>query len=117
MSEDVVNKETYLFNCLAGYKKYIFWEVPAFSGGSEIKEIDTRIFTIPHTVLKEYWKESPWFMGKNPFLELRYKKVVELCGPEPVGASRAQCKDCEGPYFKVVSLKDKLEGLGINLIE
>jgi glycosyltransferase involved in cell wall biosynthesis len=117
MSEDVVNKETYLFNCLAGYKKYIFWEVPAFSGGSEIKEIAARIFTIPHTILKEYWKEPPWFMGKNAFLEQRYIKIVELCGPEPVGASRAQCKDCEGPYFRVLQNKEELERLGIILIE
>lgn len=117
MSETVINKETYLFNCLACYKKYIFWEIPAFSGGSEIKEIGARIFTIPHTILKEYWKEPPWFIGKNTFLESRYKKIVELCGPEPVGASRAQCKDCEGPYFNVLQMKDQLESLGIILIE
>jgi hypothetical protein len=117
MSEDVINKETYLFNCLVGYKKYIFWETPAFVGGSEIKDISARIFTIPHTVLKEYWKEPAWFIGKDTFLDDRYKKIVELCGPEPVGASRAQCKDCEGPYFNVLQKKVELEGLGIILIE
>jgi glycosyltransferase involved in cell wall biosynthesis len=117
MSEDIINKETYLFNCLVGYKKYIFWETPAFFSGSEIKEISARIFTIPHTILKEYWKEPPWFIGINTFLEDRYKKIVELCGPEPVGASRAQCKDCEGPYFRVLENKLELEGLGIILIE
>ena len=118
MSEGVVNKETYLFNCLIGYKKYIFWETPTFSGGSETREISAKIFTIPHTILKEYWKEPAWFMGgKNTFLEERYKKIVELCGPEPVGASRAQCKDCEGPYFNVLQMKSTLESLGIILIE
>lgn len=117
MSENVINKETYLFNCLAAYKKYIFWETPAFLAGSEIKEISAKIFTIPHTILKEYWKEPPWFIGKNIFLEDRYKKIVELCGPEPVGASRAQCKDCEGPYFRVLQNKTELEALGIILIE
>ena len=117
MSENVINKETYLFNCLAAYKKYIFWETPAFLPGSEIKEIDAKIFTIPHTILKEYWKEPPWFIGTNTFLEQRYKKIVELCGPEPVGASRAQCKDCEGPYFRVLQNKAELEALGIILIE
>jgi glycosyltransferase involved in cell wall biosynthesis len=117
MSENVINKETYLFNCLAAYKKYIFWETPAFLGGSEIKEINAKIFTIPHTILKEYWKEPPWFINKNTFLEARYKKIVELCGPEPVGASRAQCKDCEGPYFNVLQKKEELENLGIILIE
>ena len=116
MTETVTNKESYLFNCLAFYKKYIFWETPAFYA-SEVREIDAPIFTIPHTVLKEYWKEPPWFIGKHPMLEQRYKKIVELCGPEPIGASRAQCKDCEGPYFKVLELKEKLEGLGIILIE
>jgi glycosyltransferase involved in cell wall biosynthesis len=117
MSEGVVNKETYLFNCLVGYKKYIFWETPAFLSGSTIIEISAKIFTIPHTILKEYWKEPAWFIGTNTFLENRYKKIVELCGPEPVGASRAQCKDCEGPYFKVLHNKDELERLGIILIE
>jgi glycosyltransferase involved in cell wall biosynthesis len=117
MSEGVINKEAYLFNCLMGYKKYIFWETPAFVGGSEIKEISARIFTIPHTILKEYWKEPPWFFGKDAFLEERYRKIVELCGPEPVGASRAQCKDCEGPYFRVLENKLELESLDIILIE
>jgi len=117
MSEDVINKETYLFNCLVGYKKYIFWEIPAFSGGSETREISAKIFTIPHTILKEYWKEPPWFIGKNTFIEDRYRKIVELCGPEPLGASRAQCKDCEGPYFNVLQSQEALEGLGIILIE
>ena len=117
MSESVVNKETYLFNCLAGYKKYIFWETPAFVAGSTTVEISARIFTIPHTILKEYWKEPAWFVGKDTFLENRYKKIVELCGPEPIGASRAQCKDCEGPYFKVLQNKEELEILGIILIE
>lgn len=117
MSEGVVNKETYLFNCLVGYKKYIFWEIPAFFCGSEVKDIDAKIFTIPHTILKEYWKEPAWFIGKDPFIEDRYKKIVELCGPEPVGASRAQCKDCEGPYFNVLQKKEELEALGIILIE
>lgn len=118
MSEDVVNKETYLFNCLVGYKKYIFWETPAFLSGSTTLEISAKIFTIPHTILKEYWKEPTWFMGgKNTFLEERYRKIVEFCGPEPIGASRAQCKDCEGPYFNVLEKKIELEALGIILIE
>jgi len=117
MSEGVINKEAYLFNCLIAYKKYIFWETPAFVGSSTILELSARIFTIPHTILKEYWKEPPWFFGKDAFLEERYKKIVELCGPEPVGASRAQCKDCEGPYFRVLENKLELESLGIILIE
>jgi len=117
MSETVINKETYLFNCLLFYKKYIFWETPAFSGESEIREISAKIYTIPHTVLKDYWKEPPWFIGKDSTLERKYNMVVSLCGPEPVGASRAQCEDCEIPYFKVLQVKEHLESLGIILIE
>lgn len=117
MTEDVINTENYLFNCLILHKKYIFWETPAFPRDSEIRTIQTKIYTIPHTFLKDYWKEPPWFIGKDAFLEERYKKVVELCGPEPIGASRAQCKDCEGPFYKVKGLQSVLEGLGIQLIE
>lgn len=117
MTDDVVNTENYLFNCLILHKKYIFWETPAFPQNSEIRTVATKIYTIPHTILKEYWKEPPWFIGKDAFLEDRYKKVVELCGPEPVGSSRAQCKDCEGPFFRVKDCQSILEAMGIQLVE
>jgi glycosyltransferase involved in cell wall biosynthesis len=117
MTEDVINCETYLSNCLMLFKKYIFWETPAFVGNSEMRDIHTKIYTIPHTVLKEYWKEPPWFIGKDEFLEGRYKKLVELCGPEPIGASRAQCKDCEGPFYSVKRMQGVLEGMGIQFVE
>lgn len=117
MTETVTNKETYLFNCLVFYQKYIFWETPAFSGNSEIREISAKIYTIPHTILKDYWKEPPWFIGKDRMLEEKYKIVISICGEEPVGASRAQCDDCETPYFRVLQAKEYLERLGIMLFE
>jgi len=117
MSPSVVNHEAYLFNCLVTYTKYIFWEVPAFVEGAEMRQIEQRIFTIPHTFLKGYWREPAWFIGKDAVLESRYKKLVELCGPEPTGASRAQCPDCDPLFFRVQAARAQLEAFGIYLVE
>ena len=117
MTEDLVNYEPYLYNCLILFKKYIFWEVPVFIGNSEIKDVHIKIYSIPPTILKDYWKEPPWFIGKDAFLEARYKKVIELCGPEPIGASRAQCKDCEIPFYNVKNIQGALEAMGIQIVE
>jgi len=117
MTDTIINNETYLFNCLVLYTKYIFWEVPAFREGSEVRKVDCAIYTIPPTFLKAYWREPPWFIGKDAMLEERYKKLVELCGPEPIGASRAQCPDCDPLFFRVHSAKVQIEALGIKMIE
>jgi glycosyltransferase involved in cell wall biosynthesis len=113
MTADVVNREKYLFNCLQPYEKWMFWEVPSFPSTVEGRSIDAKIYTIPHTVLKSYWKEPPWFIGKDAFLEKQYEKLVQICGPEPVGASRAQCKDCETPYFMIIKCREFFASMGI----
>ena len=115
MSSDIINREKYLFNCLLPYEKWIFWEVPSFPSDVEGRSIDAKIYTIPHTVLKDYWKEPPWFIGKDSTLEYNYNRLSELCGTEPVGASRAQCKDCEAPYFMIMAFANVLSTLGIHL--
>ena len=117
MTENIVNREKYLFNCLRPYTKWVFWEVPSFPPNVEGRSIDAKIYTIPPTVLKAYWKEPPWFIGKDSRLEDLYKKLVMFCGPEPVGASRAQCKDCDIPYFSILSCRDFLATLGIHMTQ
>ena len=114
MTGDIMNREKYLFNCLRPYTKWVFWEVPSFPPNVEGRSIDAKIYTILPTVLKAYWKEPPWFIGKDSRLEDLYKKLVMFCGPEPVGASRAQCKDCDIPYFSILSCRDFLATLGIH---
>lgn len=117
MTPDVVNSEHYLYNCILGFKKYIFWETPVFYGNSELRDIPHKIHTVPHTLLKDYWKLPPWFVGGvEPRLEELHKKVVGLCGPEAPGASRAQCKDCEVPFFSVKAHESILKVWGIELI-
>ena len=116
MEPGVVNPENYLYNCLVGFKKYIFWECPSFKQGAQQKSIQAKIQTIPCTVLKPYWRLPAWFDGKDEQLSDLLKKVVEMCGPEPPGASRAQCKDCDPLYFNVTRNQEKLKGLGIQLI-
>ncbi len=118
MSPTVTNKENYLFNCLHSFKKYIFWETGMFIGNAQMIELPHRILTIPPTVLKPYWTLPPWFSGgKDPILEERLKKVVEICGPEPIGASRASCKDCEIPWFSLMAHRAEVEALGIQFVE
>ena len=118
MTPEIINKENYLYNCLAKFAKYIFWETPMFFGGAEQIEIPHTIYTIPPTVLKPYWTLSPWFSGgKDPKLEELLKKVVEICGPEPVGASRASCKECEIPWFSLMRHRAQVEALGVKFVE
>lgn len=113
MTPEIVNREKYLFNCLITYTKWIFWEVPSFPLTVEGRSIDAQIYTIPPSILKPYWKEPPWFIGKDAFLEEQYRKITVFCGPEPIGASRAQCKDCDVSYFMVISCRVFLATLGI----
>jgi glycosyltransferase involved in cell wall biosynthesis len=116
-SEAVINNEEYLFNCLVRFGKFVFWETPVFQTDSIVKKIDAKIHSIPATILKPYWFDTPWFIGKDVALEERYKKIVDICGPEPIGASRAQCPDGEPAFFKLRTHKTFLESLGINLFE
>ena len=115
MTETIINCESYLFNCLTGYSKYIFWEVPNFAEGCEQRTIEPRIHTIPPTVLKEYWVKSPWFVNKDPVLEKKYAHLLMICGLETPGASRAQCKDCDVLFFRVKDNELKLNRYGIDL--
>jgi glycosyltransferase involved in cell wall biosynthesis len=118
MSQTITNKENYLYNCLAKFAKYIFWETGMFYNSAQQIEVPHRIYTIPPTILKPYWLMPPWFSGgKDPVLEERLKKVIEICGPEPVGASRASCKECEVPWFSLMAHRAEVEALGIQFVE
>ena len=117
MTPTIINSENYLYNCLAGFKKYIFWEVPMFYGNAEMLHIKQKIYTIPPTVLKPYWILPPWFIGKDEDLTAKYKKLVEICGPEPLGAARGSNKDCEISWANVHRHRGELEALGYKWVE
>lgn len=109
MTEQIVNREHYLFNCLVTYTKHVFWEIPSFKEGVENRSIAAIIHTIPPTVLKPYWLEPPWFVGTGSAVEKNYQKIVDLCGSEPYGASRASCNLCDYTWKQVMSHRDVLE--------
>ena len=72
------------------------------------------IHTIPPTILKSYWLESPWFLGTRSIVESNYKKIIDLCGTEPYGASRASCNLCNYTWSQIMKNKSKLEAEGIS---
>jgi len=115
MTDTIINRENYLFNCLVGYTKHAFWEVPAFKEGAESRTIGAIIQTIPPTILKPYWLEPPWFLGTGSIVEANYKKIVDLCGTEPYGASRASCNLCDYTWSQIMTHRTALEGQGVHL--
>ena len=114
MTDAIVNTENYLFNCLVGYTKHIFWEIPAFKDGAEERPLRAMIHTIPPTILKSYWLEPAWFLGTGSIVEANYKKIIDLCGTEPYGASRASCNLCNYTWSQIMKNKTSLEEQGIS---
>lgn len=88
-----------------------------FYGNAQMLHISQKIHTIPPTVLKPYWMALPWFVGKDPILTEKYKKLVEICGPEPIGAARGSNKDCEISWANVHRHRSTLEALGYKWVE
>lgn len=112
------NYEFYLCNCILSITKYVFWEVSYFVAGAEERKLENeKIYTLPHTVLKEYWKEPRWF-EKDPLyqgLEAKYQILCNLFGPEQVGACRAQNPDCDKAFYAIQNAGKDLERFGIYL--
>ena len=117
LTPDIINNENYLFNCLIIYTKYVFWETSLFVLNSNHIVIEHKIYSIPPTILKPYWSEPPWFIGNDAILEERYKKLVSICGPEPIGFARASCSECSDIWNKVMDAKDALADVGIHVFK
>lgn len=121
LAEGIVNKEDYLYNCLTGFGKYVFWEAPLFaSDARQVGNGEPLIDSIPPTVLKQYWKKEPWFLRKDSYdrdLADKYQQLVDMLGPEPAGMARASNPACDAMYWKVLQNKNALQQLDINLYE
>lgn len=99
MGETCVCHEEYMTNTFLGCKKYLCWEIYE----QELPRTTARlpyvcIKTVPPTLLKEYWNESPWFLQPDTYneeLAKKYEKLVSICGPEPPGFARSN-----GPNFE-----------------
>jgi hypothetical protein len=121
LADGLRNCEPYLSNCLQGFKKHIFWEVPVFEGGFEI-ELDLPLYH--QGTLKEpkpYWNDPPWFQQVSypSAMQIRelYRRALEVVPPEPTGAARGSNPACD-PYLAIVQSKVRaLHERGINFYE
>lgn len=89
-----ITREPYMHNCLYGFRKQHFWEVPRFYGGPVTEEApDDALILHATTELKAYWREPPWFTDdpsdEAAELRRRYALMVSRVGPEPVGCARS----------------------------
>jgi len=112
-----VNQEEYLYNCLQGFGKYMFWEIPCFSIPSRVVRIAHPIHSQPPSLLKEYWHRAPWFVGVDDALEANYAIVQEELGKDIPGMARASHPACD-PFMHNAHRKvDALAARGIMLRE
>jgi hypothetical protein len=112
--------EPYLTNALAGFDRYIFWEVPTYT--AKYKEVilddSMSIKTLSRNVIKDYWDQPTWFLNKKTYdkdLATKYTDAVRILGIEPKGMARAGSKEGDTIFFLVRKNKDKLEAKGIKL--
>jgi hypothetical protein len=113
LAPGVVNSEKYLSNCVITFYKYVFWEVPSMAPNEE-RTTAARIYSIPPSVLKEYWSLRPWFLADtdnavDAEIRARYDAVVALCGKEPVGLARASNPECDVVWRTLMAHKTELE--------
>jgi hypothetical protein len=118
LTPTIVNTETYLLNCLVTFKKHVFWELVEMTPNTQ-KAIPHRIYSIPPTVLKEYWLQPPWFTlaavadaedaEDAKAIQTRYDALVRVCGEEPKGLARASNPECNAMWRTLMAHRGKLE--------
>lgn len=87
---DVHNREWYLYNALSCFIKFMFWETTRMVPGSQsFDRTDVIIRSLSYNVVKDYWREKPWFIGVDAELEEKYNYLTSLVGEEPIGIARA----------------------------
>lgn len=116
--------EPYLFNAGREYGKYIFWEYNRSIFLPGVKEISidepiTHASPLRDELIKPYWKNPPWFEHADTEeavdLRTKYKSLVSLLGPEPLGLARAGNPICDD-YQRMVEAKEaELTALRIHL--
>ena len=111
-----------MFNAGREYSKHIFWEINRSIFTGNVKE---EIFseTINHVDelgndVKDYWRESPWFEqfdGEEARHTLRkYRRLVDLLGPEPAGMARGSNPVCDRYVHAVRARERELREYGID---
>lgn len=111
--------EPYMYTALKPYRKYIFWEVPRFPKSAKKDELrGAYIQSLPASVTKSYWHDTPWFLRKDSYdkdLALKYAIVTMLAGREHPGMAKAGNPACVRPFYTVRRYRKLLNKYGINL--
>lgn len=121
LGRSIVNTELYLFNCLLGYKKHVFWELPSLSHQATTITLDKgcAILSIPPGVLKNYWKEPSWFEKSDCELTMKLQQALKIVlgenQPEPSGLARASNKECDTIFHLVTAKQKQLADIGVFL--
>jgi hypothetical protein len=118
LGSGVCNTEAYLTNCTKGFGKGVFWEVPIYSAEPQYWMLQHEIQSVDNSVLKPYWRGSPWFelCGRMDLLR-KYVDAVHILGGEPIGMARASNPACDAPLRLVHVKEQELRDRGINLYE
>jgi hypothetical protein len=114
------NREPYLTNCLKAFGKHVFWEVPQYRSAPQYKDLDGEIWTLDNTVLKDYWRFTPWFMQTDTYdstLRQQFERANRILGTEPIGMARASQPECEDIYLRAIALEHELNLEGIHLYD
>jgi hypothetical protein len=94
---------------LAGYGKYIFWEVPLYYPDSTSTTLDSSIYIKHASILetiKSYWTTgTPWYETEDSEEAARVRdrmvRLTEEFGPEPQGMARAANPECDSPFLRI----------------
>lgn len=117
LDEHIVNTEFYLTNAVGPFVKRLFWEVSTYRCTTPLQwvQLPCKIMSIPPTVLKEYWKEAPWFAaGVDPEVDAAYATIVCVLGAEPPGLARASNPEFSAFIGHVYAHMETLTALGIS---
>lgn len=105
------NTEAFLMCGIHKYGKYIFWEVPSNWNSVEPKRlvVDPSVVTIEHatslTVLRPYFKDTPWFQVEDTeearLFKARVDRLTRDFGVEPLGMARANNPLADAIYFAI----------------
>lgn len=127
--DNIRNEEPYLSNCLLGFGKHIFWEVPILSGHHLIAPAPPEACIYHHSTLgeiKPYWNEEPWWKSGEPHcvpqvliedIAAHYEQALGIVGPEPRGCARGSNPECHPYLYRVMQARDDLEACGIHFFQ
>jgi len=123
--DGIVCREPFAHNCLRGFGKQHFWEVPVFPAEDDFvyeEAPDEAAFVHASTqdTVKPYWRDPPWFAAEEQATEeraaeaatlrRRYAQTVELVGPEPVGLARSNNPEADAYLQRCLAVRDALFG-------